>query len=102
MYEAMQRLLSGWHAGVEASLAKRSIGGRVREDDRVRYRLCFYWRVRGWNLMGDNTRFYAVGAPAWFHHLDWFFSFVLLPMNAVFVMLWLWQARADRRFLAGL
>ena len=52
--------------------------------------------------MGDNTRFYAIGVLVWCHRLEWYFSFVLLPMNAAFAVLWLWQARADRRFLAGL
>ena len=102
VYEGMQRRLSGRHAEVEAALASRSIGGIVSEEDRRRYRDCFYWRVRGWNLMGDNTRFYAVGVLAWLHHLDWFFAFVLLPMNAALAVLWLWQLRADRRFLAEL
>jgi phosphatidylglycerophosphate synthase len=103
LYEAMQRGLSGRHAAVDASLAERAGGGGlVRDVDRARYRSCFYWPVRGWNLMGDNTRFYAVGMLAWMHRLDWFFGFLLLPMNAAFVMLWLWQARADRRFLARL
>ncbi len=35
--------------------------GCVREDDRARYRKCFYWPMRGWNLLGDNTRLYAIG-----------------------------------------
>ena len=101
----MQRALSGRHARVEALIAARAgstANGVVRHEDRARYRSCFYGPVRGWNAMGDNTRFYAIGVLAWVHHLDWFFAFVLLPMNAVFALLWLWQARADRRFLAGL
>ena len=105
MYEAMQRALSGWHPRVDALIAARAAttaGGAVRDEDRARYRACFYGPVRGWNAMGDNTRFYAIGVLAWLHHLDWFFVFVLLPMDALFVLLWLWQARADRRFLAGL
>ena len=52
--------------------------------------------------MGDNTRFYAIGVLVWLHQIDWFFACVLLPMNAAFAVLWVWQARADRRFLAGL
>ena len=104
-YEHMQRALSAPHARVEATIAARAVStasGAVRDEDRARYRSCFYWPVRGWNALGDNTRFYAIGALAWVHHPDWFFAFVLLPMNAMFALLWLWQARADRRFLAGL
>lgn len=101
-YETMQRALSGMHHRVEETIAARSIGGVVGQEDRARYREIFYSTVRGWNLMGDNTRFYAIGVLAWLHRLDWFFAFVALPMNAAFVILWLWQARADRRFLAGL
>jgi phosphatidylglycerophosphate synthase len=102
MYEAMQRVLSGRHRRVEAALEQRAIAGVVRDDDRRRYRDSFYRPVRGWNLLGDNTRFYAIGLLAWLHRLDWFFLFVLVPMNAAFLALWAWQARADRRFLAGL
>jgi phosphatidylglycerophosphate synthase len=102
IYERMQRALSGLHPRVEREIAARSPHGTVRDDDRARYRSCFYWPVRGWNALGDNTRFYAVGVLAWMHRLDLFFTFVLVPMNAVFAALWLWELRADRRFLAGL
>lgn len=98
-YLAMQRMLNGLHVEVESAMAARSIGGAVREDDRARYRDCFYWPVRGWNLFGDNTRFYAIGLLAWLHRLDLFFIFILGPMNLALVALWLWQRRADRRFL---
>ena len=101
-YERTQAWLAGLHPTVEASIDGRSSRGIVRVEDRERYRAFFYWPVRGWNLLGDNTRFYAVGVLAWLQHLDWFFAFILLPMNAAFALLWLWQARADRRFLAGL
>jgi phosphatidylglycerophosphate synthase len=101
-YERVQAWLAGSHPTVEAAIDARSSRGIVRAEDRERYRASFYWPVRGWNLLGDNTRFYAVGVLAWLQHLDWFFAFILLPMNAAFALLWLWQARADRRFLAGL
>jgi phosphatidylglycerophosphate synthase len=99
-YLAMQRMLNGPHVEVEAAIAARSTGGSVREDDRARYRDCFYWPVRGWNLLGDNTRFYAIGILAFFHRIDLFFAFILLPMNLALVALWIWQRRADRQFLA--
>ena len=98
-YLAMQRMLNGLHVEVESVMAARSIGGAVREDDRARYRDCFYWPMRGWNLLGDNTRFYAIGVLAWLHRLDLFFIFILVPMNLALIALWLWQRRADRRFL---
>ena len=102
VYEAAQRRLAGRHPEVARAIETRAVGGIVRPEDRARYRACFYWPVRGWNLLGDNTRFYAIGVLAWLHHLEWFVTFMLVPMNAALVALWLWQARADRRFLAGL
>jgi phosphatidylglycerophosphate synthase len=99
-YQAMQRAVAGRHREVERFVAARAENGAVREDDRARYRRSFYAPVRGWNLMGDNTRFYAIGVLALTHRLDWFFTFVAVPMNLAFVLLWMWQARADRRFLA--
>ena len=58
--------------------------------------------MRGWNLLGDNTRFYAIGVLVCLHRTELFFAFVLLPMNLAFIALWLWQRSADRKFLAGL
>ena len=101
-YLATARMLSGWHVEVEALIASRSTAGVVREDDRARYRKFFYAPMRGWNLLGDNTRFYAIGVLVWLGRIDLFFAFVLLPMNLALIALWLWQRRADRSFLADL
>ena len=101
-YLLMQRWLTGLHSEVEEALARRAITGLVAAEDRSRYRDYFYRPVRGWNLLGDNTRFYAIGVLAWFHRIDLFFTFILLPMNLAFVLLWLRQRRADQRFLASL
>lgn len=98
-YQALQLRLAGSHARVEEALRSRAGGGRVPLDESQRYRASFYSLVRGWNLLGDNTRFYAIGFLAWIHHLEWFFVFILGPMNLALVMLWVWQERADRRFL---
>jgi hypothetical protein len=99
-YIALQRLLNGLHMDVESVIAARSQAGVVRAEDRMRYRECFYRVVRGWNLLGDNTRFYAIGVLAWLHRIDLFFMFILVPMNMALVGFWLWQLRADRKFLA--
>ena len=101
-YLTMQQWLVGLHAEVEDALATRSDSGRVRPGDRARYRECFYWPVRGWNFLGDNTRFYAIGVLVWLQRVDLFFVFILVPMNLALLSLWLWQRRADRKFLAGL
>ena len=101
-YLVMQRWLIGGHARVEAALAARTVAGRVREEDRMRYRQCFYRPVRGWNLLGSNTGLYAIGVLIWLHRVDLFFAFILLPMNLALIALWLWQWKADRKFLAEL
>jgi hypothetical protein len=101
-YERLERALAGRHPAVERAVAARAIGNHVRDDDRQRYRKCFYGPVRGWNLLGDNTRFYAVGVLALLGRLHWFFMFVAVPMNVALALLHVWQARADRRFLIGL
>jgi phosphatidylglycerophosphate synthase len=101
-YFGMQRWFVGLHVRVEAALAARMDAGLVREEDRVRYREIFYPLVRGWNFLGDNSRFFAIGVLVCLHRIDLFFAFVLVLMNLAFVLLWLWQRSADRRFLAGL
>jgi phosphatidylglycerophosphate synthase len=101
-YLAIQQMLNGLHVEVESVIAARSTAGAVREDDRARYRDCFYRPVRGWNLLGDNTRFYAIGVLICLHRIDLFFAFVLVPMNLALIALWFWQRSADRKFLASL
>jgi hypothetical protein len=101
-YSMMQRWLIGGHAKVDAALAARSVAGRVREDDRARYRECFYRPVRGWNLLGPNTGLYALAVSIWLQRVDLFLVFMLVPMNLALIALWLWQGRADRKFLAGI
>ena len=98
----MQRWLIGPHAKVEAELAARSVNGRVREEDRARYRECFYRPVHGWNILGSNTGLYALGVLIWLDRVDLFLIFILLPMNLALIALWFWQRTADRKFLAGL
>lgn len=99
-YLTIQQMLNGLHVEVESVIAARSTAGAVREDDRARYRECFYWPVRGWNLLGDNTRFYAIGVLLCLHRIDLFFAFVLVPLNLALIALWFWQRSADRKFLA--
>jgi phosphatidylglycerophosphate synthase len=101
-YFGTQRWFVGLHGKVETALAARADAGRIREDDRASYREIFYPLVRGWNFLGDNTRFFAVGVLVCLHRIDLFFAFVLVAMNLAFVLLWFWQRSADRRFLASL
>lgn len=98
-YEATQERLAGRHGAVERRIVARARDGRVADADRGRYRALFYWPTRGWNLLGDNMRRFAVGACAWAGHLDWYFPFVVGPMNLVLAVMWLWQYRVDSRFL---
>ena len=98
-YEALQRRLAGEHPRVEAAIIARAPGGTVGPADRTAYRRACYRLVRGWNLLGDNTRFYSIGVLALLHHLEWFLVLVLLPMNVVYVAMWHRQRRADRRLL---
>ena len=101
-YLATARMLNGLHAEVESLIGARATAGVVREDDRALYRECFYGPMRGWNLLGDNMRRFAIGSLVCLDRLDLFFAFVLLPMNVVLIALWFWQRSADRRFLASL
>src|SRR2546423_11047935 len=98
----MQRWFIGLHGKVEAALEARAVAGRVREEDCRRYREIFCPLVRGWNFLGDNTRFFAIGVLALLHRMDLFFWLVLVPMNIAVAGLWLLPRSADRRFLASL
>jgi phosphatidylglycerophosphate synthase len=100
LYVTGQRWLIGPHTVVEATIRDRALAGPVLEEDRTRYRACFRSLARALNFLGDNTRFYAIGVLACVHRIDLFFPFVLGPMNLALIILWLWQRRADERFLA--
>ena len=100
-YAASQRALLGLHRSVEQMIAARSSGDVVRDDDRQRYRECFYRPVRGWNLLGDNVRRHAMAVFVLMQHPEWFMAFTLGPMNLVLLGLWLYQRAADRRFLGA-
>jgi hypothetical protein len=101
-YLTMQGWLTGEHRKVESALVARSVAGRVRDEDRARYREYFYRPVRGWNILGSNTGLYALGLLIWLHRVDLFLIFMLLPMNLALIALWFWQRSADRKFLAAL
>ncbi len=99
-YEAMQRGIVGLHPSVERLLVSRLVDGRVREDDRQRYRACFYGPiVYGWNLMGDNMRRLTILIAVWFARPEWFVFAEIVPLNLLMVVLWFRQREADRRFL---
>lgn len=100
-YAAMQQVLVGPHRIVEQRMAGRVTDGRVIEDDRQCYRAYFYRAVRGWNLLGDNVRRFAIAGCVFAHHPEWFIPFTLGPLNLVFLALWWYQRAADRRFLAA-
>jgi hypothetical protein len=99
LYEGMARLFAGRHGHVEAAIARRASDGVVRVEDSARYRALFYGPVRGWNLLGDNTRFYGLGVLALLGHIAWYPALVLVAQNAVLVVVSIWQWRRDGVFL---
>jgi hypothetical protein len=99
-YLAVQRALVGRHVVVEREIRARSRDGRVPDADRRRYRHEFYRLVRGWNLLGDNGRRFAIGILALLHHVEWFCLVVLIPGNIVLAVLSRRTRQADDRFLA--
>src|SRR5262249_41163502 len=99
VYQTVQQTIGGPHLHVENAVAQRGAARKVRAGGRELDQRIFYWPVRAWNLFGDNTRFYAIGVLAWTHHITWFPWFVLVPMNAAFVVVWMWQSVRDRAFL---
>jgi len=101
-YLAIQQMFNHLHLEVESLIAARATAGAVREDDRASYRDCFCRPMRGWNLLGDNIRFCAIGVLACLHRIDLFFAFILVPMNLALITLWFWQRSADHKFLASL
>jgi phosphatidylglycerophosphate synthase len=101
LYERMARVFAGRHSVVEAAIARRAVDGAVTAADSTRYRALFYGPVRGWNLLGDNTRFYGLGVLALIGHLEWFPFLVLIGQNLAWAVVAVWQRRRDAAFLAS-
>ena len=101
-YSAVQRLVVSSHEGVGVALRARSAGAVLSLEERERYRSSFHALVRGWNLLGDNMRRYAVGALVCFERIDLLFLYIVIVMNLIFITMRIWQVRADRRFIAAL
>ena len=101
-YSTIQRLVVASHEQVGAALNSRAHGGLIAEDERQRYRTFFHPLVRGWNLLGDNMRRYAVGVLVCFGRIDLLFLYIVVVMSLIFVVMRVWQARTDRRFLEQL
>lgn len=102
VYLAMQRALVGPHVDVERVLVARSVNGAVLERDRASYRSTFYSIVRGWNLLGDNGRRFAIGVLALIGRTEWFCLVVLVPFNLVLLVQAIRTRAADGQFLAEL
>lgn len=100
LYEELQRWFSGRHSDVEQVIAADAAGGAVTRQDRDAYRRAFRSLMPAWNLLGDNVRRYGFIVLAVMHRLDWYFAFILVPLNVTLMVVWLLQWRADTRYLA--
>ena len=101
-YDFMQRMLAPFHVRLEKALRGLFPGGRLSPEAAESYRRRNFWMVRCWNLFGDNTRFYAVAACAWFGRNDLFLYLSLLVLNAAFIVFAPLQAAQDRRLIDDL
>jgi hypothetical protein len=102
-YDDSQKRLAGLHGKVVDELQRRwGAEGKLPPAASEAYRKRYYWMVRGWNFLGDNTRFYAIGVVAWLGRPELFIWFVLTVMNLALVTCWLAEQRVDRRYLEDL
>jgi phosphatidylglycerophosphate synthase len=98
-YTRVQHFLFASHERLGRECQRQS---EFTQEERARYRRTFRPLVRGWNLLGDNSRFYAAGLAVLLQVPILFFAIILLPMNLIFLAMIFWQRRADRVFLERL
>ncbi len=96
-YDVLQRFLARPHVRLEAELKRRFPSGTLSPEAAAAYRRRNYWMVRGWNVFGDNTRFYVVALCAWLGRMEAFLVASLVVLNAVFILLCAVQAVQDAR-----
>jgi phosphatidylglycerophosphate synthase len=101
-YFSYQKLLAKNHINLMENIRKRCPENIVGENEAQNYKKSNSKIIRGWNLLGDNTRFILILTAIILHKPHWYFLFVLGPLNIVMFFLTIRQKRLDKEFLNGL
>jgi len=97
-YYVYQRLLAAGHLRLLEFLRRKNPSGSLDENTRRLYVSANRLNIRGWNLLGDNTRFILIGASLLLRRPEWYFAAVLGPLNLVLLAMSAVQRRADKKF----
>ena len=102
-YEALQRLVAGDDAGLNAALAAALAAHPAEAETlRARYRAGFAPAIRGWAVLSSNTRTLAIFVCALIKLPMLYFGFEIAGFSLILLLLsWRQQARA-RAFTATL
>lgn len=95
-YFGYQKLLAGSHINLTKKLRSGYLQGEnsLGED----YKILNSRIIRGWNLLGDNTRFLLILIAIILCKPHWYFLFILGPLSLVTVFLMVLQKNIDKKF----
>ncbi|MCX5783424.1 MAG: CDP-alcohol phosphatidyltransferase family protein, partial [Elusimicrobia bacterium] len=100
-YQSYQKFFASSNVRLAKFLAKR-YGAELPQKIRDEYKSSNIIIIRGWNLLGDNTRLLAILACVILKKPDWYFIFVSAALSMVMLALILIQRVIDRRLMQKL
>ncbi len=94
-YGVYQNLFAQSHKKFLGFLARVYPEGQLDETTKDAYKKANRRVIRGWNILGDNTRLAAILAAVIFSRPQWYFLFIIGPLNVILVFMIFWQSRVD-------
>lgn len=94
-YHVYQKYFAGSHLAIMEKLSARYTPGAVPQPVRHAYRDRNRRLVHGWNVLGDNTRFLAIGAALWLARPEHYFLFIICALSVHMSVMIQLQRAAD-------
>ncbi|MDD4004357.1 MAG: CDP-alcohol phosphatidyltransferase family protein [Elusimicrobiaceae bacterium] len=94
-YHVYQKFFAASHLALMKKLNGRFPSGALPDGVRGQYRAANRKTVRGWNILGDNTRFIALAAALWLGRPEHYFLFIICALSVVMSVMIHLQREAD-------
>ena len=100
-YGVYQNLFAQSHKRLLDFLARGYPKGQLDETAKEAYKKANRRVIRGWNILGDNTRLAAILAAVILSRPQWYFFFIIGPVSVILVFMIFWQSRVDASMIAN-
>lgn len=96
-YFAYQKLFAKNHINLIKKMRTIYPDGRIDENISKKYGDSNLKIIRGWNILGDNTRFLFILTAIILYKPHWYFIAILGPLNIIMIYLIIRQKYMDRK-----